>query len=61
MSLIDVAIPAIGGLVLLLMPIKGTGMLDEDEKKRKRLRFCGAGLLVVALIYSLVVVIQPAA
>lgn len=51
MGFIDVAIPAIGGLLFLLMPLKATGDAEKDEKKKKMVRISGVLLLVVAVGY----------
>jgi hypothetical protein len=53
MSFIDVAIPAIVGLVMLVWPnIAFYGSrATADEKKIRLIRRLGAALLVVAIIY----------
>lgn len=51
MGFIDVAIPAVGGLIFLLMPLKATGDAEKDAKKKGMVRVSGILLLVVAVGY----------
>jgi|GEM_PF-2931175 hypothetical protein len=51
MGSIDFAIPAIGGLLFLLMPLKATGDTEKDEKKKKMVRISGVLLLAVTVSY----------
>ena len=53
MSYVDVAIPAIVGLLALLWPqVAFVGSrATPDERKLRLIRWVGAGLLVVAALY----------
>ncbi len=54
MGFIDVAIPAIGGLYFLLVPLKDTGDAAKDAQRRMLLRGCGVALLCVSALYLLI-------
>jgi len=55
MSYIDIAIPLLAGLFMAFNP---QGLIKPDdpsfEKKRERFRKIGYGLIVVAILYTLV-------
>ncbi len=61
MSLIDALIPFVAGLLLLTRPqafLKRTGSEEEIRKRTAKLRKIGYVLVGVAILYSLIVLVE---
>jgi len=55
-AFIDVLIPLIGGLVVLLIPVRRKSENESNEQldaRKKKMRLCGVGLIGVAGLYLL--------
>lgn len=64
MSLVDVFIPLVGGILLVACPhilVKPTDTATEEEiaRKRNKLRIIGFVLIGVAALYFLLVLARP--